>query len=164
MLLVVPLLLFNLVFFFLKYAEDVRRSHISLASREFSCYAHWAFREFNELPHQLNHRLALAAQAAEAYLYLNPRNPSLYRLQQTAKFIVGALLAVCLVVYVCDDAPIIYVRIGGRNLLWFTFVLGLLYAALRKADGRKPLIDPSARPGQLLASDSEAAGNSVGKP
>lgn len=125
-----PLLFFCLFFFFLKYAEAVRQSQVCLSSREFTGWGLWRLREFNELPHQLSARLSLAAQAADSYLSLHPRSPTLYQLTLTFKYITGALLAVCLLLYICEDAPLLAGKIGGRGLLGSTFLLGILYALL----------------------------------
>ncbi|KAL8272708.1 hypothetical protein Esti_003344 [Eimeria stiedai] len=134
-LLLIPLLLFCLCFFFLKYAEAVRQSEVSLSSREFTGYSCWLLREFNELPHQLATRLALASRAADAYLSLHPRSPSLYRLKLTVKYIIGSLLAVCLLLLLWEDAPLLVGKPGGRGLLGATFFLGVFYAALSQGEG-----------------------------
>ncbi|OEH80386.1 autophagy protein [Cyclospora cayetanensis] len=144
-----------------------RQSQLSLSSREFTGLAFWGLREYNELPHQLVIRLALAGQAADAYLSLHPKNPSLYRLKLTAKYITGALLAVCLLLYICEDTAFLMGKVGGRGLLGITFALGLLYAALSQGGPRNranasDLQPHISRNGLGNSVEEEASGVAVG--
>lgn len=54
---------FMLIFFFLKHAEEFHRRPASSAfSRDYSRYARWTMREFNELPHFFEARIGASAE------------------------------------------------------------------------------------------------------
>ncbi|EPT29527.1 autophagy protein apg9 protein [Toxoplasma gondii ME49] len=127
----VPLFLFIFFFFFLKHAEDFRLNRQSIVRREFNGYAYWVFREFNELPHQINHRLTLAAAAADDYLQLSPISPSVLHIRLLVKYLVGSLLSIFILLYLFDETPLLFIKIFDRNLLWYTIILGVLYAGIR---------------------------------
>ncbi|CBZ52853.1 putative autophagy protein APG9 [Neospora caninum Liverpool] len=149
LLFLVPLFLFIFFFFFLKHAEDFRLNRQSIVRREFNGYAYWMFREFNELPHQINHRLTLAAAAADDYLQLSPISPSVLHIRLLVKYLVGSLLSIFILLYLFDETPLLFIRIFDRNLLWYTIILGVLYAGIRDTG-------PSAR------QDSAAGGGRGG--
>lgn len=52
-------LVFLLIYFFMRNAEKFYHQPSSAGSRRWSSLAAWRLREFNELPHYLNHRCAL---------------------------------------------------------------------------------------------------------
>ena len=56
-LLVAPfVLVFLLIYFFMRNAEKFYHQPSSAGARRWSALAAWRLREFNELPHYLNHR------------------------------------------------------------------------------------------------------------
>ena len=61
--------LFMLIFLFLKHAEEFRRQPASSAlGRDYSRHGRWVMREFNELPHVFEARLAASTADASAYV------------------------------------------------------------------------------------------------
>ncbi len=52
-------LVFLLIYFFMRNAEKFYHQPSSAGSRRWSSLAAWRLREFNELPHYLTHRFAL---------------------------------------------------------------------------------------------------------
>ena len=59
-LLVAPfVLVFLLIYFFMRNAEKFYHQPSSAGARRWSALAAWRLREFNELPHYLNHRWVL---------------------------------------------------------------------------------------------------------
>jgi len=53
------LLVFLLIYFFLRHAEKFYHSPSSLGARRWSPLASWKLREFNELPYYVRHRFPL---------------------------------------------------------------------------------------------------------
>ena len=53
------LLVFLLIYFFMRNAEKFYHQPSSAGARRWSALAAWRLREFNEVPHYLNHRRAL---------------------------------------------------------------------------------------------------------
>lgn len=130
LLFMVPTFVFIIIYFFLKHAEDFRTNRGMPFKREFNGYAYWTFREINELPHQLERRLAAASSYAEEHVNSGWQNPVTLRAKLCCKYITGAFLAVLLALYFVDEAPLLYVKLADRNLLWYTIVLGFLYALM----------------------------------
>jgi hypothetical protein len=60
------LLVFLLIYFFMRNAEKFYHQPSSAGARRWSSLAAWRLREFNELPHYLNHRWPTAR--SEAFL------------------------------------------------------------------------------------------------
>ena len=52
------LMLFLLIYFFMRNAEKFYHHPSSIGARRWSGTAYWRMREFNELPHYIQHRLA----------------------------------------------------------------------------------------------------------
>jgi len=128
LLLVVPVLMFVTIYFFMRHAEEFRSHRTSPFRRQWTDYAKWTFREYNELPHQFNARMCSAQAAAEAYVRsTKPASPVLEALQRFAKFVAGSILAVILVVALWDDTPLLFVKIQEKNLLWYLAFFGFLF-------------------------------------
>jgi len=75
LILMVPVLLFVTIFFFMRHAEEFRSHRTSPFERQWTGYAHWTFREFNELPHHFTVRMCHAQAAAESYVRSTRRRP-----------------------------------------------------------------------------------------
>ncbi|PFH33312.1 autophagy protein apg9 protein [Besnoitia besnoiti] len=155
----VPLFLFIFFFFFLKHAEDFRLNRQSIVRREFNGYAYWVFREFNELPHQINQRLSLAAAAADEYLQLSPVSPSVFHIRLLVKYLIGSLLSIFILLYLFDETPLLFIKIFDRNLLWYTIILGVLYAGIRDVGSTGKPDAAGARGASGLGSDTVLAGS-----
>ena len=55
----------------------IHRHPVSVGARQWSLYARWTMREFNELEHHLNHRLDASHKAAKKYVMQVSQNKSL---------------------------------------------------------------------------------------
>jgi autophagy-related protein 9 len=91
--------------------------------------AKWTFREFNELPHFFERRLAPSYDAAEAYVDLFGSNEYIAALGRLFVFIGGSLGAVFLAFAAMNDAIVLHVKIADWNLLWYGGMFGVLYSA-----------------------------------
>lgn len=131
--LVPPVLIFVALYFFMRHAEEFRSQRASPFQRQWTDYAHWTFREYNELPHEFNARMCAAQAAAEAYVHCTtPSSPVLKSVQRCVKFIAGSVLAALLLVALWDDSPLLFVKVQDKNLLWYLAVFGFAFAV---ADG-----------------------------
>lgn len=160
LLLVLPVWVFVTMVFFMRHAEEFRADRSSPFRREWTDYAKWTFREFNELHHQFKERMRAAQLVAEDYVQ-NSRPPTPLRdaLRRFAKFVAGAVLAVLLIVAVWDDTPLFFVKIWDRNLLWYLAFFGFLFAVADNAnlddDGRHSSGAPALPPGTPLLMHTE---------
>ena len=81
---------FILIFLILKHADDFRRRPATSAlGRDYSRHSQWSMREFNELPHVFEARLASSNLDATAYVRQFP-TPLLTLVARFVTFIVGS--------------------------------------------------------------------------
>jgi len=129
LLLMVPVLMFVTIYFFMRHAEEFRSHRASPFRRQWTEYAKWTFREFNELPHQFSARMSNAHTMAEDYVQSSKNSsPVMESLQRFVKFVAGSILAVLLIIAFWDDTPLLFVKIQDKNLLWYLAFFGFLFA------------------------------------
>lgn len=125
-----PFLLFFVTLYFgLRNVYDWKSTKQYLGPREWSISAKWIFREFNELPHFFERRLAPSYDAAETYVELFGSNEFIAALGRICVFIGGSLGALVLAFAAMNDAILLHVKIGDWNLLWYGGMFGILYSA-----------------------------------
>jgi len=113
----------------LRNAYDFKSTKKYLGPREWSLSSKWVFREFNELPHLFEKRLAPSYQAADDYLKLFGQNEIVAALGKILVFISGSLGAVLFVLAAINDAILLHVKIADWNLVWYAGVVGVAYSA-----------------------------------
>jgi autophagy-related protein 9 len=122
------LLFFLLLHFWLQNAYDWKSTKQYLGPREWSLHAKWVFREFNELPHNFERRMAPSYPAAEAYLKLFGSNEILSAIGRVLVFCGGSLGAVLFVFAAMNDAILLHIKIADWNLLWYLGMVGVVYS------------------------------------
>ena len=131
---------FMLVFLFLKHAEEFRRKpETSAFSRDYSRHSLWMFREFNELPHVFDARIAASHADAAAYVRQFPA-PLTTLIARFVTFLVSSIAAALLLLSICNEKFLIFYRWpqegeGGFNLLWWLALLSSILAVSRSFDG-----------------------------
>lgn len=123
------IMLFMIIFFFLKHAEELHSKKSLFGPRQWCNLAQWKLREFNELPHFFERRLTLSAVAAQQYMQQFP-NTLVSIIAQSIAYITGALVAILLLLTV-TDSDIITHRIWDRTLLWYLAVFSGILALSR---------------------------------
>lgn len=122
------LLFFVTIYFGLQNAYDWKSTKQYLGPREWSQAAKWKFREFNELPHLFERRLATSYEVAGSYVDLFGTNEFVAAFGRILVFISGSLAAVVFVFAAINDAILLHVKIGDWNLLWYAGMFGVLYS------------------------------------
>eukprot|EP00392_Amoebophrya_sp_AT5.2_P012652 g12759.t1 len=90
--------------------------------RQWTGYAEWFFREYNELPHSFKQRLELSKQGANDIVDRNEivaNTPITDGIRKCIKYVSGSLLAILVVITCFDDSPLLFLKIADKNLLWF---------------------------------------------
>lgn len=126
------ILVFLLIYWFFRYAEEIY-SHPSKAigTRQYTIYARWKFREFNELPHQFERRLSNSTRKANRYM-AQFHNNSLAGLSKFFAFVGSAMIAVLLIISIINEDLLMHSELTpGRSIIWWIGVLGALVAAAR---------------------------------
>jgi len=135
------LLLFLTLYFGLQNAYDWKSTEQYLGPKDWSTASKWCFREFNELPHSFERRLAQSHQAADNYLKLFGQSEAIASLGRILVFVGGSLGAVLLAFAAVNDAILLHVKIADWNLLWYAGVAGALYSV-----GKALIPDADAQP------------------
>ena len=108
-----------------------------LGTRQWSSLARWKLREYNELPHFFEERLAAAGEPTQNFLQ-QFSNPSLSLIFGFFAYVSGAFVAILLVLTIIDSSILVNIYIDSKPLL---FYLALFSATL--AVCRAFIVDPS---------------------
>ncbi|KAF6253428.1 autophagy protein Apg9-domain-containing protein [Scenedesmus sp. NREL 46B-D3] len=135
------LLLFLVIYFFMKHAEKFYHSPGSLGSRRWSSLAKWRLREFNELPHYIQHRLDASYEAAVKYVGQFP-SPMVSQVAKFVSFVAGSFAALLLGLSLLDE-NLLEVPLAGRNVVWWLALTGILLTVSRSFINDTPVaFDP----------------------
>jgi autophagy-related protein 9 len=87
-------------------------------------------REFNELDHFYEKRLNSSFAHANRYV---AQFPSMYMsiIAKFAIFVSSSICGVIIILSLLDEAVLLYVKVGDRNLLWYLAICGLVIASAR---------------------------------
>lgn len=115
------LFIWQILYFFYSNAALVKRDPVVLGLRNWSLYARWFCRHFNELDHQLNDRLNHAYKPAKNYMDAFT-SPLLEILARHVRFVAGSTFAVLLLLTIYDEDVIQVVHLLTLvTLLWVTW-------------------------------------------
>ena len=131
------LLIFLVIYFFMKNAEAFYHHPSSIGARRWSPAARWSLREFNELPHFVAHRLNAGHSAAELYIAQFP-NYAVSHLARFVAFLAGSFAAVLIALTLVDERVLERDFAGGRQTVWWLALLGVLLAISRSL-----IVEPS---------------------
>ncbi|KAL8138936.1 hypothetical protein V2J09_004937 [Rumex salicifolius] len=132
MLLLSPfLVIFMLVYLFLKHAEQFYNHPTTASSRRWSNLSRWMFREFNEVDHFFKHRINNSIVHASDYLKQFP-SPIICIIAKFISFISGGFAAVLIIIAFLDES-LLEGHLFGRNLFWYAAVFGTITAISRAA-------------------------------
>ncbi|EGV62415.1 autophagy protein atg9 [Yamadazyma tenuis] len=93
------LVVYFVLLYFFKYFNEYRLNPSSIINlRQFTPYAEWKLREFNELPHFFNKRLRLSYNPSNNYINQFPSNSLLINMMYLINFVSGSFTAI-LVIY-----------------------------------------------------------------
>ncbi|KAK3020929.1 hypothetical protein RJ639_046585 [Escallonia herrerae] len=132
MLLLSPfLVIFMLVYLFLRHAEQFYNHPSTASSRRWSNLSKWIFREFNEVDHLFKHRINSSVVDASDYLKQFP-SPVLSIVAKFISFVSGGFAAILIIIAFLEES-LLEGHIFGRNLFWYAAVFGTITAISRAA-------------------------------
>eukprot|EP00268_Persea_americana_P063689 TRINITY_DN828_c1_g1_i2.p1 TRINITY_DN828_c1_g1~~TRINITY_DN828_c1_g1_i2.p1 ORF type:complete len:887 (-),score=130.41 TRINITY_DN828_c1_g1_i2:387-3047(-) len=132
MLLISPfLVIFMLVYLFLRHAEQFYNHPSTASSRRWSNLSKWVFREFNEVDHLFRHRISCSVVHAADYLKQFP-SPIVTLIAKFISFVAGGFAAILIIIAFLEES-LLEGHIFGRNLLWYAAVFGTVTAISRAA-------------------------------
>ncbi|KAI8868951.1 APG9-domain-containing protein, partial [Ramicandelaber brevisporus] len=122
---------FLLLYFFFRYAEEIYRNPGSVGMRTYSTLARWKFRGFNELPHVFQQRLNRSYEPAVKYLEQFP-NEMMAIFARFTSLITGAFAGVLLILAVLDpDLSLQFEITPNRSVLFYIGLFGGILAMSR---------------------------------
>ena len=128
--------LFMMMYFLLHHVEKFYHDPGSVGHRQWSTRATWRLREFNELAHFTEQRLAAAHKPATRYVAQFP-SPAVSTVAKFVSYLVGAWMAFALACTLLVDDRLLHAEVFGRDLLWHTAVMGAVLAASRGMVGEE---------------------------
>lgn len=132
MLLLSPfLVIFMLVYLFLRHAEQFYNHPSTASSRRWSNLSKWLFREFNEVDHLFKHRINGSVMQASDYLKQFP-SPIITIIAKFISFVSGGFAAILIIIAFLEES-LLEGHIFGRNLFWYAAVFGAITAISRAA-------------------------------
>ncbi|WCJ38375.1 Autophagy-related protein 9 [Euphorbia peplus] len=132
MLLVSPfLVIFMLVYLFLRHAEQFYNHPSTASSRRWSNLSRWIFREYNEVDHLFKHRMSGSIINASEYLKQFP-SPIISIIAKFISFVSGGFAAIMIIIAFLEES-LLEGHIFGRNLFWYAAVFGTITAISRAA-------------------------------
>ncbi|KAH7517360.1 hypothetical protein FEM48_Zijuj09G0055400 [Ziziphus jujuba var. spinosa] len=142
MLLLSPfIVIFMLVYLFLRHAEQFYNHPGMASSRRWSNLSKWIFREFNEVDHLFKHRINSSVIHASDYLKQFP-SPIISIITKFISFVCGGFAAILIIIAFLDES-LLEGHMFGRNLFWYGAVFGALTAFSRGANTDELLVlDP----------------------
>ncbi|KAF1793551.1 Autophagy-related protein 9 [Phytophthora cactorum] len=125
------ILLYRLSRFFFLAAQEWQTNHVYyFGTRRWSAYAIWRFREYNELPHVLDTRMARSYSLADRYLGMFPAG-ALAIIAGGVSFCASSLMAVLLLVSLLEESVLLQTTLFGHELLWYLTISTGVFALSR---------------------------------
>lgn len=125
------IVIFMLVYLFLKHAEQFYNHPSTASSRRWSNLSRWILREFNEVDHLFKHRINGSVVHASEYLKQFP-SPVLSIIAKFISFVSGGFAAILIIIAFLEES-LLEGHIFGRNLFWYAAVFGTITAISRAA-------------------------------
>eukprot|EP00736_Rhodelphis_marinus_P002412 Rmarinus@m.3997 len=123
------LIIFMLVYFIMRNAEQFYHQPTSMGMRQWTPYAKWVFREFNELPLDFQKRLAQTYSPADDYLRQFPQH-LVSMVARFIAFVIGSFAAVLAFIGLVN-AEMLNNEIFDQKLWWYIAIFGTILAVSR---------------------------------
>ncbi|KAF3010568.1 autophagy protein atg9 [Curvularia kusanoi] len=138
---------FVLASYLFKYFAEYHKDPSQLSNRDFTHFAQWKFREFNELPHLFERRLKMAQPYANAYLAQFPKDKT-EQISSFIAFVTGAFAFVLVGLTLLDSEQFLTFEVtpGKTAIFW----IGVFTAIYRSARGSSPQEDQISDPAFYL--------------
>ncbi|CAO2654229.1 Nn.00g109620.m01.CDS01 [Neocucurbitaria sp. VM-36] len=138
---------FVLASYLFKYFTEYHKDPGQLSNRDFTTFAQWKFREFNELPHLFARRRNMAYPYANLYLAQFPKDKT-EQISSFVAFVAGAFAFVLVAFTLLDSELFLTFEITpGKTAIFWIGVLSTIY---RVARGSSPQEDQVTDPSYYL--------------
>ncbi|KAL7422199.1 autophagy protein atg9 [Cryptotrichosporon argae] len=138
------IVVYLLIYSFFRYFEEFHKNPSSIGGRQYTPYAQWKFREFNELPHLFERRLLMSYVDAKKYIDQFPKEKTAQVMRFVA-FIAGSFAAVLLTASLIDPDLFLHFEVTpGRTVLFYLGICGSIVAMTRGGAEDPTVFDPEA--------------------
>ncbi|KAJ3214699.1 autophagy protein atg9 [Dinochytrium kinnereticum] len=124
------LIVLLILFFFFRYAEEYTKNPSQIGARQYSPFAWWKFREFNELPHLYQERLNRSYKKATRYMEQFPKEKIII-VARFVSFVTGSFAAALAVLALVDKQFLEFEITSQRSVFFYIGLFGGLAAAAR---------------------------------
>lgn len=122
---------YSLLLYFFRYFTEYQRNPSQISSRQYTPFAEWKFREFNELPHLFQRRINMSFPFASRYLDQFPKDKTV-QIAKFIAFVTGALASVLAIASVIDPESFLAFEITPeRTVLFYLGIFGTVWAVAR---------------------------------
>ncbi|KAL1709709.1 putative transmembrane protein [Schizophyllum commune] len=134
---------FILMYSFFRYFEEYHKDPSTIGGRQYTLYAQWKFREFNELPHFFKRRLHESYPVATSYIGQFP-NEKMKLIMRFVAFVAGSFTAVLVLASIADPDLVVHFEITphGTVLFWISVFGGILATARGMIPDDHDVFDP----------------------
>ncbi|MCJ1471644.1 autophagy protein atg9 [Lambiella insularis] len=120
-----------MILYFFRYFNEYQRNPSQISSRQYTPFAEWKFREFNELWHLFERRINMSYPFASRYVDQFPKDKSI-QVSRFVAFVTGALASVLALASVIDPDIFLGFEITPeRTVLFYLGVFGSIWAVAR---------------------------------
>lgn len=120
-----------MMLYFFRYFNEYQRNPSQISSRQYTPFAEWKFREFNELWHLFERRINMSYPFASRYIDQFPKDKTI-QVSRFVAFVTGALASVLALASVIDPDIFLGFEITPeRTVLFYLGVFGTIWAVAR---------------------------------
>ena len=123
--------LYYMLFYFFRYFTEYQRNPSQIGSRQYTPFALWKFREFNELQHLFERRINMSYPFASRYIDQFPKDKTI-QISGFIAFVAGAVGSVLAVASLVDPESFLAFEVTpDRTVLFYLGLFGSIWAVAR---------------------------------
>ncbi|KAL8695350.1 MAG: hypothetical protein Q9218_000109 [Villophora microphyllina] len=137
------IIIYFIMLYFFRYFNEYQKNPSQIGTRQYTPFAEWKFREFNELQHLFQRRANMSYPFASRYIDQFPKDKSI-QLSRFVAFIAGALASILFLASIIDPELFLGFEIThDRTVLFYLGVFTSIWAVARGAVPEENLVfDP----------------------
>lgn len=137
------IIIYFVMLYFFRYFNEYQKNPSQIGTRQYTPFAEWKFREFNELLHLFQRRANMSYPFASRYIDQFPKDKTI-QVSRFVAFVAGALASVLFLASVIDPELFLGFEIThDRTVLFYLGILTTVWAIARGAVPEENLVfDP----------------------
>ena len=137
------IILYFVMLYFFRYFNEYQKNPSQIGTRQYTPFAEWKFREFNELEHLFQRRVNMSYPFASRYIDQFPKD-KIIQLSRFVAFVAGALASILFLASIVDPELFLGFEIThDRTVLFYLGVFTSVWAVARGAVPEENLVfDP----------------------